>query len=113
MSRFAGRVAVVTGAARGIGARTAKRLADEGASVAVLDLEEEAASASAAALGETARGVACDVSDAASVDAAVSRVVDELGRVDILVNNAGVTRDNLLFKMSEDDWDTVMNVHLR
>jgi len=114
MSRFAGRVAVVTGAARGIGARTAKRLADEGASVAVLDLEEEAASASAAALGaETARAVACDVSDAASVDAAVSRVVDELGRIDILVNNAGVTRDNLLFKMSEDDWDTVMNVHLR
>jgi len=114
MSRFAGRVAVVTGAARGIGAGTAKRFADEGATVAVLDLEERAASASAQGLGaEKALGIACDVSDAASVDAAVSRVVDELGRVDILVNNAGVTRDNLLFKMSEDDWDAVMNVHLR
>jgi len=114
MSRFAGRVAVVTGAARGIGAGTAKRFADEGASVAVLDLDEQAAAASAEALGAAkALGIACDVSDAASVDSAVSRVVDELGRVDILVNNAGVTRDNLLFKMSEDDWDTVMNVHLR
>ena len=114
MSRFAGRVAVVTGAARGIGAGTAKRFADEGASVAVLDLDEQAAAASAEGLGAAkALGIACDVSDAASVDAAVSRVVDELGRVDILVNNAGVTRDNLLFKMSEDDWDTVMNVHLR
>ena len=114
MSRFAGRVAVVTGAARGIGAGTAKRFADEGASVAVLDLDEQAAAASAEALGAAkALGIACDVADAASVDSAVSRVVDELGRVDILVNNAGVTRDNLLFKMSEDDWDTVMNVHLR
>ncbi|HET7355659.1 MAG TPA: 3-oxoacyl-ACP reductase FabG [Nocardioidaceae bacterium] len=114
MSRFAGRVAIVTGAARGIGAGTAQRFAEEGAAVAVLDLDEQAASASADGLGaEKALGVACDVSDASSVDAAVSRVVDELGRVDILVNNAGVTRDNLLFKMSEDDWDAVMNVHLR
>ena len=114
MSRFAGRVAVVTGAARGIGAGTAKRFADEGASVAVLDLDEQAAAASAEALGAAkALGIACDVADAASVDSAVSRVVDELGRVDILVNNAGVTRDNLLFKMSEEDWDTVLGVHLR
>jgi 3-oxoacyl-[acyl-carrier protein] reductase len=57
--------------------------------------------------------VACDVADAASVARAVQRVVDELGKVDVLVNNAGVTRDNLLFKMTEDDWDAVMNVHLR
>ncbi len=114
MSRYAGRVAIVTGSARGIGAGTAKRLAEEGAAVAVLDLDRDAASATAEGLGaEKAIGVACNVADAASVEAAVTRVVEELGKVDVLVNNAGVTRDNLLFKMSEDDWDTVMNVHLR
>jgi len=114
MSRYAGRVAVVTGAARGIGAGTAKRFAEEGAAVAVLDLDQDAAAATAAELGAgKAVGVACDVADAASVDAAVARVVEELGKIDVLVNNAGVTRDNMLFKMSEDDWDTVMNVHLR
>ena len=114
MSRFTGRVAVVTGSARGIGAATAQRFAQEGAAVAVLDLDQSAASATAAGLGaERALGVACDVSDAASVEAAVATVVGELGQLDILVNNAGVTRDNLLFKMSEDDWDMVMNVHLR
>jgi len=114
MSRFAGRVAIVTGSARGIGAGTAQRFAEEGAAVAVLDLDQGAAETTAKGLGaEKAVGVACDVSDAASVEAAVARVVAELGPPDILVNNAGVTRDNLLFKMSEDDWDMVMNVHLR
>ena len=114
MSRYAGRVAVVTGSARGIGAATARRFADEGASVAVLDLDQDAAAQTASGLGaEKAIGVACDVSQASSVDSAVSQVVDELGKIDVLVNNAGVTRDNLLFKMTEDDWDTVMNVHLR
>ena len=114
MGRFDGRVAVVTGSARGIGAGTAKRFAEEGAAVAVLDLNQEAAAAAAAGLGAgNAVGIECNVSDAASVDAAVARVVGELGGLHILVNNAGVTRDNLLFKMSEDDWDMVMNVHLR
>ena len=114
MSRYTGRVAVITGAARGIGAGTARRLAAEGATIAVLDLDEESAAATAAGLGaEKAVGVECNVAVAASVDAAVDRVVEELGGVDVLVNNAGVTRDNLLFKMAEDDWDLVMNVHLR
>ncbi len=114
MSRYADRVVVVTGAARGIGAGTAKRFAEEGASVAVLDLAEDAAAATAEGLGAPrAIGVGCDVSKADSVEAAVGRVVDELGKIDVLVNNAGITRDNLLFKMSEDDWDMVMNVHLR
>ena len=114
MERYADRVVIVTGAARGIGAGTAKRFADEGAAVAVLDLDESAASATAASLGaRQAVGVGCDVADAAAVEAAVTRVVEELGKVDVLVNNAGITRDNLLFKMTEEDWDLVMGVHLK
>jgi 3-oxoacyl-[acyl-carrier protein] reductase len=117
MGRFDGRVAVVTGAARGIGFGIATRFADEGASVAVLDLDESSASEAAGTLpltdGVRSVGIGCDVSDADSVQAAVERVATELGGLHILVNNAGVTRDNLLFKMSDDDWDLVMGVHLR
>ncbi|RNM13664.1 SDR family NAD(P)-dependent oxidoreductase [Nocardioides pocheonensis] len=114
MGRFDGRVAIITGAARGIGAGTAKRFAEEGAAVAVLDINEEQARETAAGLGaERAIGVACNVADAASVDAAVGRVVEELGGLHVLVNNAGITRDNLLFKLTEEDWDSVMNVHLK
>ena len=115
MGRYDGRVAIVTGAARGIGAATAKRFAEEGASVAILDLDEGQAQEAADALGGEAKaiGVGCNVSDSASVDAAVARVVEELGGLHVLVNNAGITRDNLLFKLTEDDWDSVMNVHLK
>ncbi len=114
MSRYEGRVVIVTGAARGIGAGTAKRFASEGASLAVLDLDEGAASETAAGLGAArAIGVGCDVSDEGAVEAAVTRIVEELGKVDVLVNNAGITRDNLLFKMTTDDWDLVLGVHLR
>jgi 3-oxoacyl-[acyl-carrier protein] reductase len=108
-----GRVALITGAARGIGAATARRLAADGARVAIADLDEEAAAATATSIGSGALGLACDVTDAPACERAVARVVDELGRLDILVNNAGVTRDNLLFKMTEQDWDTVMAVHLK
>ncbi|CAB4729170.1 MAG: glucose 1-dehydrogenase [Actinobacteria bacterium] len=113
MGRFDGRVAVITGAARGIGFGTAKRFAEEGAKVAIVDLDETAASEAAASIGEHAIGVGCDVSNAESVDAAIARVVAELGGIHILVNNAGITRDNLLFKMTELDWDLVMGVHLK
>jgi len=115
VGRFDGRVAVITGAARGIGFGTATRFAEEGASVAVVDLDESAAGEAAGRLPGDAThvGIGADVSDAASVDAAVARVVQELGGIHILVNNAGITRDNLLFKMTEDDWDLVMGVHLK
>jgi 3-oxoacyl-[acyl-carrier protein] reductase len=114
MGRFDGRVAIITGAARGIGAGTARRFAEEGAAVAVLDINEEQAQETAAGLGAAkAVGIACNVADAASVDTAVSRVLEELGGLHILVNNAGITRDNLLFRLTEDDWDSVMNVHLK
>lgn len=110
------RVAIVTGAARGIGAATAARLAGDGFAVAVLDLDVESAAGTVAAIekeGGRALAVAADVSDAEQVKAAVDRVAAELGAPTALVNNAGVIRDNLLFKMAESDWDTVMGVHLR
>ncbi|KAB1914514.1 3-oxoacyl-ACP reductase FabG [Micromonospora sp. AMSO31t] len=110
------RTAVVTGAARGIGAGVAKRLARDGFAVAVVDLDEAAGAPVAdeiRAAGGRAVAVGADVADEEAVGAAVDRIAGELGEPTVLVNNAGITRDNLLFKMTADDWDAVVNVHLR
>jgi 3-oxoacyl-[acyl-carrier protein] reductase len=110
------KVAIVTGGARGIGAAVAQRLAQDGFAVGVLDLDAGACQPvvdEIAAAGGRALAVAVDVADEASVQAAVQQVVEGLGAPVALINNAGITRDNLLFKMTVDDWDAVLNVHLR
>src|SRR6202022_4715789 len=116
MGRLEGRVAFITGAGRGIGAATALRMAEEGARVVLADVDADGCkqvSAELDRLGAEGLVVACNVADSAMVQDAVDQAVNHFGQLDILVNNAGVLRDNLLFKMSEDDWDTVMNVHLK
>ncbi len=116
MGRLDGRVAVVTGAGRGIGAAEAIKMAQEGAKVAVLDLSAEAGQDTVHAIkdvGSEAIAIACDVSSSKQVGAAFEEIANHFGRIDILVNNAGLLRDNLLFKMSEDDWDKVLDVHLK
>jgi 3-oxoacyl-[acyl-carrier protein] reductase len=110
------RTAIVTGAARGIGAAVAKRLAADGHAVAVLDLDEAACAETVDAItaaGGRAPAVGVDVADEAAAQAAVDRVAQELGAPTILINNAGITRDNLIFKMTVEDWDAVLGVHLR
>ena len=116
MSLLADKVAVVTGAGRGIGRAVALAYARMGADVACVSRTEENSAKAAAeveALGRRAWAVSLDVSDTAAVDAAAGKILDDAGRVDILVNNAGVTRDNLLMRMSEEEWDTVINTNLK
>ena len=107
--RFEGKNAVVTGGARGIGAATAERLASEGARVVVADFDEAGAHETAERIGGGALGVRCDVTKRDEVEAAV----EAAGGVDILVTCAGIIRDNLLFRMTDDDWDAVIDTHLK
>jgi 3-oxoacyl-[acyl-carrier protein] reductase len=114
--RLKDRVAFITGASRGIGKAIARRFAQEGAKVCMADIDEAGVHASAEELkkeGLTVFAARVDVADRILVEAAVEETVKRYGRLDILVNNAGVIRDNLLFKMTDEDWETVMNVHLK
>ena len=116
MDRLKDRVAFVTGASRGIGRATAERFAREGAKVCLADINEDVLNATVNELqdaGLDVCGAHVDVADRAQVEAAVDETANRYGQLDVLVNNAGVIRDNMLFKMSDDDWDTVMNVHLK
>ncbi|MFB7140741.1 SDR family NAD(P)-dependent oxidoreductase [Gottfriedia sp. NPDC056225] len=114
MGRFTNKVAIVTGAARGIGAAIVKRFVNEGAKVAILDVNLVGAKELAKQINsKSVMAIKCDVSNTLEVESAFHEVIEHFGKLDILVNNAGVIRDNLLFKMTEDDWDTVIDVHLK
>ncbi len=116
MGIFDGKVAVVTGAARGIGQSIAKRLAHEGADVVICDLQAEWLAETAGivqGLGRKALPLAVDVGDSEAVNACIAEVVKVFGKVDIMVNNAGITKDTLLVRMSDDDWDAVLRVNLK
>jgi 3-oxoacyl-[acyl-carrier protein] reductase len=116
VGRFSGRVALLTGAGRGIGAATAQTLAAQGGAVVVADLDVGPAAETAAqirAAGSQALALTLDVTQVDQIEAAVERTITEFGRLDILVACAGILRDNLLFKMSDDDWDAVIDTHLK
>lgn len=116
MGMLDGKVALVTGAARGIGQAIAKKLASEGADIALCDLKAEWLTETVAIVEAAGRKVKCfeaDVSNAAAVDAVIDGAIAACGKIDILINNAGITKDGLMIRMSEQDWDAVISVNLK
>ncbi|HUV30911.1 MAG TPA: 3-oxoacyl-[acyl-carrier-protein] reductase [Acidobacteriota bacterium] len=113
MGTFQDKVVVVTGSARGIGRRIAERFAEAGARVVISDLDQDQVDSVAAGLGGRAVGVTVDVASAGTVADLFERTLREFGRVDIVVNNAGITRDNLIVRMDEKDWDAVLDINLK
>ncbi len=116
MADLKGKVALVTGAARGIGAEIAKTLAAAGADVAVCDLKAEWCDETVKTIegfGVRGLGLGVNVAVSSEVDQCVKEVIEKLGRIDIMVNNAGITKDGLLMRMSDEDWDAVLNVNLK
>jgi 3-oxoacyl-[acyl-carrier protein] reductase len=111
--RFSDQVVIVTGASRGIGKEIARAFANEGAKVACVATTESGASKAAEEIGNGAKGYACDVSESISVDALIEAVVQDLGTPAVLVNNAGITKDTLILRMKDEDWDRVMSVNLK
>ncbi len=115
MKKLEGKVALITGGARGIGKKIAQRFISEGANIAVCDVNPDEAQSTAAELssdGCDVRAYMMNVADEANVAEAVKKVMDDFGRIDILVNNAGITRDNLMLRMKQDDWNAVLSVNL-
>ncbi|MDP9204168.1 MAG: 3-oxoacyl-[acyl-carrier-protein] reductase [Gemmatimonadota bacterium] len=110
---LSGKNALVTGSTRGIGRAIADTLAKSGARVAVVGRDLQRAQEAAAGVGNGAQGFACDVSDTAAINKLVADVEAAFGSIDILVNNAGITRDNLVMRLKDDDWDAVQNANLR
>lgn len=113
MMNFTGKVVIVTGSARGIGRAIAQAFADQGAHVVISDLDQQVVESVAAQIGRGAIGVKANVIDSAEIDAMIECVLQKLGRIDVVVNNAGITRDTLMIRMDETDWDLVLDINLK
>ncbi len=112
--RLKDKVVIITGSAQGIGYAAAELFIAEGARVAIVDIDGDKAAAAAQALGQgTAFGLACDVTKPAECEAVVKTALEKWGKIDVLVNNAGITKDNLLMRISEADWDLVLDINLK